>query len=85
MSYAIKLTIKLAIAASVFFIASNIMTYYQPSIGGTFTVGQIEDSYSSSAKVKMWQDFKNNWIIAYGLLVLALFATDLKRLFKKKY
>lgn len=80
-----RVLIKLAIAVIVFAVASNIMAYYQPAIGGSIAVGQLEDSYSSSAGVKMWQDFKNNWIVFYGVFVIALFATDLKRLFKKKY
>jgi hypothetical protein len=82
-SFNIKLLIKLAVAAIVFLAISTGMTYYQPAIGGSIAVSQLQDSYSSSTGVKVWQNFKDYWIAAYGIFVIALFATDLKRLFNK--
>lgn len=81
----IKIVIKIIISVVLFVAISSIMKYYQPAIGGSIAVSQLEDSYSSSAGVKMWQDFKDNWIIGYGLIVIVLFSTDLVRLFKRKY
>lgn len=85
MNYNLKLVVKLTISAVIFIGVASIMKYYQPTIGGSIAVGQLEDSHSSGAGVKMWQDFKSNWIIGYGLFVLILFFNDLIRLFRKKY
>lgn len=84
-NYSVKLLIKIVLSTVGFLIIATAMKYYQTSIGGSVAVGQLEDSYSSSANMKMWQDFKNNWIIGYGFLVLILFFTDIKKLFSKKY
>lgn len=81
----IKLIIKIAVSLLVFLVVSYTMKYYQPAVGGSIAVNQLEDSYSSSASVKIWQDFKNNWIFCYGVLVIALFFTDIRKLFKKDY
>lgn len=85
MNHYTRIVIKLAISIGLYIAISTLMKYYQPAIGGSIAVSQLEDSYSSSASVKVWKDLKNNWIVGYGVLVAALFFTDVKRVLRKKY
>lgn len=80
----IRVVAKIIISLILFIVIDMLMRYYEPSIGGNIAVKQLEDSYSSSANVKMWQEVKNNWFLGYIVLVVFIFINDIKRLFKNK-
>ena len=83
MTTKMKIIIKFAVSAVLYLVLSTIMTYYQTVIGSNIAVGQLEDSYSSTANLHMWNDIKDHWIIGYVVLVILIFSGNIKNLLIK--
>ena len=77
------LAVKVFISAVVLAICIGVTTYYQPVVGASFALDQLNDNYSSNVGVKFWQTFKDTWVYGYILLVGLMFMNNIKKLFKK--
>ncbi len=77
------IAIKASIATIVLAVCAITTSIYEPMIGAKFAIDQLNDDYSSHAGVKLWLLFKNNWLIAYVVFVVALFTSNIKNLLIK--